>query len=199
MSTAIGLIGGIASGKSQASQYFRELGIEVIDTDQVARDLVAKRTSLLQKITAHFGGTLLLASGELDRSALRALIFKDQEAKRWLENLLHPVIRETVAERVSHSKSPYCIVAIPLLKRREDYPFLKRILAIETPEDLQIQRLQKRDQIDPDLAKKMVDQQPSNAERRAIADDIIVNYTDLSHLEREIQRFHVQYSQLIRG
>ncbi|MCX7122952.1 MAG: dephospho-CoA kinase [Gammaproteobacteria bacterium] len=193
MTAAIGLIGGIASGKSQASQYFRDLGIDVIDTDLIARELVQPGSALLGKVIAHFGEDFLLPSHELDRFKLRSLIFQDPHAKIWLENLLHPAIRNEVAAQVKKSQSAYCIVAIPLLKRRKDYPFLNRILSIETSDDLRIQRLQKRDQIKRDLARKMIDQQATDAERRVIADDVIVNDSDFHTLKEKIQALHARY------
>ena len=187
MSYAIGLIGGIASGKSAAEKCFRAIGIEVIDTDQIARDLVAPGTPLLQHIATHFGPTILHASAELNRAALKALIFQDPQAKIWLETLLHPAIRLEAEARAKAATSPYCIIAIPLLKRREDYPFLQKIIMLDLPLDLQIQRLQQRDHIDLALAQKILAQQPSRAERLAIADEVIHNDQDLNHLNSEIK------------
>ncbi len=191
---AIGLVGGIASGKSQVADYFRELGIEIIDTDQIARELVQPGSALLAEIVRHFGRQMLLESGELDRARLRQRIFEDQEAKRWLEHLLHPAIREEAEKRVQQNQGPYCIVAIPLLAKRQDYPFLSRILWVDAPIELRLQRLQERDHIDAALAQKMLAQQPSANIYRSLADDLLVNDQDCTNLQRKVKILHAQYS-----
>jgi dephospho-CoA kinase len=190
MSTAIGLIGGTASGKSEAAHCFQALGIDVIDTDQIAKELVAPGTAMLQKITTYFSPAILLPSGALNRSALRNIIFQNPEAKTWLEHTLHPAIRKRVADLINTTKSPYCIVSIPLLKNRQDYPFLKQIIMIDVPEPVQIKRLQDRDKIDLILARQMLSQQPTRAERLKIADHIIMNDTNLQHLQSQIEALH---------
>ncbi len=187
-SRAIGLIGGTASGKSEAARCFQALGVEVIDTDQIARDLVASGMPLLAKLVDYFGADIMLKSGELNRSALRAVIFKNAAAKSWLETTLHPAIRLGAEARVQSAKSPYCIVAIPLLKDRQDYPFLQKIIMLDVSPELQLQRLQKRDHIDLELAQKMLSQQPSRTERLAIADYIIVNNQDIDSLNKKIKQ-----------
>lgn len=196
---AIGLIGGIAMGKSLAAEHFKALGIEVIDTDHIARALVAKGEPLLTQIQEHFGPALLSPTGELKRDMLRALIFKDPAAKSWLEALLHPAIRQRAKEAVAASASPYCLVAIPLLKAREDYPFLQRVLSIEAPEALQTQRLMARDHIAATLAATMIATQPSRAMRAALADDIIHNENTPEALAAQVLAYHRKYLALTKG
>ncbi len=189
----IGLIGGIASGKSVAAEYFEALGIPLIDTDDIARSIVKKGSPLLKTIKKHFGASILLFNGELNRKALRDLIFKDPEEKTWLESLLHPIIRTEVEKAVEKTEAPYCLVAIPLLKRRADYPFLKRILMVDIPLHLQIQRLMERDHIDERLARAMITSQPSRQWRLSLADEVIVNDNEPSFLQAQIKALHQQY------
>lgn len=186
---AVGLIGGIASGKSLASAFFKELDIQVIDSDQIARDIVAKGSPILTEIEKHFGHEVLLASGELHRSALRDLIFDNPTERIWLENLMHPVIRQKIDEAIDHAKSPYCVVAIPLLKRREDYPKLNKILLIDAPLELQLKRLVQRDHVSEELAFNIMAAQPLPEERLALADEVIINDGDEKTLFEKIKIF----------
>lgn len=194
--TPIGLIGGIASGKSLAAEYFEALGVPLIDTDQIARLIVKKGSPLLNTIAQHYGSSILLPDGELHRKALRDIILKNSEEKLWLETLLHPVIRQEVEAAIKNLGTPYCLVAIPLLKNREDYPFLKRILMLDTPMSLQLQRLMDRDHIDEALARTMILSQPSRQWRLSLADDVIVNDNDKAFLKTQVQDLHQKYLKL---
>lgn len=189
---AIGLIGGIATGKSVAAHFFQDKGIEVIDTDAIARKLTHKGSAILEKMVAHFGVEILDASGELNRQHLRALIFQNHQARHWLEALLHPLIRQAAELEALNTQSPYCLVAIPLLKRREDYPFLKKIIYIATPREAQIKRLMARDHIDIDSATRIIDAQPSDAEFRKIADIVIENKGTEAELNAQLNELHRQ-------
>lgn len=184
---AMGLIGGIASGKSLASQYFKDLGVDVIDSDQIAHEIVKPGTPILNDIVNHFGLSVLNEQGELNRAHLKALIFKDPSERLWLESLMHPVIREKIDAAIDAAKSPYCVVAIPLLKRREDYPKLSKILFLDIPIALQIKRLIDRDHVTEDMAKKIIASQPSRGERLALADIVIVNDGSVRDLLKKIQ------------
>ena len=166
----LGLVGGIAAGKSTAALFFQALGIEVIDTDIIARNLVSKDSPILKKISLHFGPEILTPSCELNRVKLRTLIFAHPEERLWLESLLHPLIRAQVQEQVLTSTSPYCVVAIPLLKKRADYPFLRKILFIATPRAQQIERLMARDPMTQEDAEAIIKVQPSQAEFKKISD-----------------------------
>lgn len=191
--TPMGLIGGIASGKSVAAKYFEALGIPLIDTDDIAHAIVKKGQPLLATIEKHFGFSILLPDGELNRKALRELIFKNPKEKTWLESLLHPIIRTEVEKALEKIEAPYCLVAIPLLKRREDYPFLKRIVMLDTPLHLQIQRLMDRDHIDKKLARTLITSQPSRQWRLSLADDVIVNDNSRDFLKMQVQDLHLEY------
>src|SRR6185437_11255956 len=155
----IGLTGGIGSGKSTVAALFKEYGIELIDADLIAREAVSPQSPALKKIAKRFGERLIDADGSLNRRALREIIFQDQPSRIWLEALLHPLIRDEIIKRSKAAKSPYCITVIPLLKLREDYPILNRILVVDAPESLQISRIQKRDQVEEAQAKAIVDSQ----------------------------------------
>jgi dephospho-CoA kinase len=185
----VGLIGGIASGKSLASSHFKALGIEVIDSDQIARDIVMKGSPLLQSIANHFGQDVLQANGDLNRAQLRIHIFANPHERLWLENLMHPVIRQKIDAAIDAAKSPYCVVAIPLLKRREDYPRLKKILLIDAPAEMQLKRLITRDHIPAEFAQSIIDAQSLPHERLALADVVIINDGDEQALCEKIKDF----------
>lgn len=186
---AVGLIGGIASGKSLASQYFQQLGIEIIDSDQVAREIAKPGSAVLKQIAEHFGKEILTAQGELNRPLLKEKIFADPLERLWLENLMHPVIREKIDTAITKAKSPYCVVAIPLLKSREDYPKINHVLFIDIPVTLQIQRLQARDQISATMAEEIIKTQPAREIRLHLADTIIMNDASPESLFKKIAAF----------
>jgi dephospho-CoA kinase len=195
----VGLTGGIASGKSTVASLFADLGIEIIDADIIARELVAPGKPALAAIVAHFGESLLTADGHLNRRALREKVFHNPKQRLWLENLLHPPIREELNARATQAKGPYCILAIPLLTDRKHYPLIKRVLLVDAPEHLQLQRVQQRDQISLVQAKAILTAQSSRETRLALADDIIVNDGDLSQLSTQVQAYHQRYSQYGRS
>ena len=186
---AIGLIGGIATGKSLASQYFKELGVEVIDADQIAHDLVAQGQPQLQAIVNHFGAKVLTPAGTLNRPALRDIIFQKPQERFWLESLLHPIIRQRIDHAIDQAKGFYCIVAIPLLRKREDYPKLQKILALNVNPAIQMQRVLTRDHMTPELAEKIIAAQPSLTDTLALADYRIDNNESPEHLKKQIQYF----------
>lgn len=189
----IGLTGGIASGKSAAAEHFATLGVPVIDADQIARELVEPGKPALERICERFGKTILLDNGDLNRPALREIIFKDARARHDLEAILHPLIRETIIQRIDELDAPYCVVVIPLLAESEDWAMLDRRLVIDCPEDLQLERLQQRDRLDPEQANRILAAQASREQRKAIADDIIDNSHDLAHLQRAVEQLHEKY------
>lgn len=185
---ALGLIGGIAAGKSLASHYFKELGITVIDADQIAREIVAKDTPLLIEIAKHFGAEIITPEGHLNRKALRDIIFESPGERLWLESLLHPVIREKIDHAIDKAPEPYCVVAIPLLKRRDDYPKLQKILMIDIPYELELERLIQRDGLSVTLAETIIKSQPSRAERLQLADIVIQNSGTEAELFAKIKK-----------
>ena len=148
-SMIIGLTGGIGSGKSKAATHFAELKIEIIDTDVLAREAVAKGAVALEKIAHHFGDTILKADGNLNRKLLRKTIFSDPSEKKWLESLLHPMIHSRIVSLLSKPRSTYCILMSPLLLETQQKGLVHRILVIDVDQDTQLTRTLQRDGGDP--------------------------------------------------
>lgn len=192
----IGLTGGVASGKSAATTRFQTLGVDVADADLAAREAVAIGSPGLTEVVAAFGTGILQADGSLNRAALRRRVFADPSARRHLEALLHPRVRVLLRQQCAQARSPYAVAAIPLLAEgggRAGYPWLRRILVIDVPLRLQRQRLMQRDQADATLADAMIAAQASREQRLAIADDVIVNDSDLDALHRQVDALHRRY------
>lgn len=190
----IGLTGGIASGKSAAAAVFAGLGVPVIDSDVIAREVVAPGSPGFAAIRARFGEGVLQADGQLDRRALRAQVFADPTARRELEALTHPLIRERMAAQSAAAGGPYQIHAIPLLveggARR---PGIDRVLVIDCPEEIQVQRVMARDRVDEAGARAVLAAQASRAQRLAAADDVIVNDQGLETLREAVITLHQRY------
>ena len=192
----IGLTGGIGSGKSTVSQLFADRGVPIIDADAVARDVVAPGTQALQQIIDKFGPELVNADGQLNRSRLREIIFADPHHRHWLEALLHPLIRTDISAQIDALAYPYCIVVIPLLIESQPNDRIQRILVVDCPEQLQLERTAARDNTSLSNAKMILTQQASRQQRLAAADDVIKNDQDLSHLEQQVEKLHQHYLQL---
>lgn len=188
----VGLTGNIASGKSTVASLFKRHGIDVINADDVSRSVTKPGESALEKIVEHFGDAIL-DNGHLNRRKLRTIIFNDANERHWLESLLHPIIREKIKEAVSSSKSPYCLVEIPLLPDRKDYPYIDRILYIEAPREVQIERLMKRDHSTRDEALAILNTQSHEDDHRRIADDVLINNGPLSDLKKEVNKRHAKF------
>lgn len=174
----IGLTGGIASGKSEAVRCLAHHALPVVDTDLIAREVVAPGTPGLAAVTDTFGPTVLAADGTLDRSALRRRVFDDPAARRTLEDLLHPRIRAAASQRLAElAAAPGVVLVVPLLAEHYSVwrPLLDRVLLIDCDESTQFARLSARDAIGADLAHAMLAAQASRDQRRAIADDIVAN------------------------
>ena len=189
----LGLTGGIGSGKSVASDYFAKLGIKIVDTDIVARQVVEPGTIALDEITAHFGTDIIQADGTLNRTALRAQVFADKKEREWLESLLHPLIRKTTLQELESADSAYVILVSPLLIESGRHQLADRILVIDSPESLQLSRAQLRDNNDEHQIKAIMKTQYSRAERLAQADDVVVNDADIPPLQRQLDLLHAQY------
>ncbi|MGE3919364.1 MAG: dephospho-CoA kinase [Gammaproteobacteria bacterium] len=192
----IGLTGGIGSGKSIVSEQFKKLGAGIIDTDQIAKELVTKGKPALAEIAKHFGREILDEQGHLNRMLLRDKIFNNLEEKQWLENLLHPMINEEIANQLKETKAPYCIIVIPLLFETNYSDFIQRVLVVDSPEQLQIERASKRDQSSEANIKKIICHQISRTERLARADDVIINDSTLDNLEKQVTALHEKYMKL---
>ncbi len=172
----VGLTGGIASGKSTISQLFADLGVSVIDTDIISRQLMQPGQPALQQTLEHFGDSIALPDGSLNRARLRQRIFNNQKDKQWLEALLHPLIRQqTLAEADRNADQPYCLIVVPLMYETGFDRLMDSVIAIDCPVDSQKARLIKRDSIDDALAERMLQAQLDNPERLLRADWIIHN------------------------
>jgi len=194
----IGLTGGIGSGKSTVAAEFKKLGVSVIDLDQLARDVVQTGTPALNKISDHFGEQILLESGELDRAELRNIIFGDAKEKEWLENLLHPLIRERQLELESRSTSPYLVIEIPLLVENIEAQKVDRILVVETPREDQVLRTMARSQLSESEVNDIISGQATAEERRAVAQDRIDNSGSISELAAQVETLHISYCELAK-
>jgi dephospho-CoA kinase len=194
----VGLTGGIGSGKSTVSNLFEKLGVSIIDTDLISRELVEPGRPALQQLADHFGQDVLNADGSLNRGHLRQHIFGHPEERHWLESLLHPLIRQEVQHRIQSDQGLYTIVVIPLLTEnyRQDYPFLDRICVVDCEDSLQLARTTTRDGISPELAAQMLKSQLSREVRLTLANDIITNNHDLSALELQVMALHQKYLNL---
>jgi len=192
----IGLTGGIGSGKTAAANYFAELDVPVIDTDELAREVVHPNSDAINKIQEHFGMHVINNDGSLNRKALGEIVFSKPTEREWLEELLHPKIRQLAAERIAALTEPYCILVIPLLVESEPHPLVDRILVIDCPEELQIARVQQRDHSEKAMIQQIIQAQADRQHRLAAADDIIVNDQDLEQLQAQVTSLHQQYLQL---
>ena len=195
----IGLTGGVASGKSAVAAEFAVLGVHVADADLAARDAVAIGSPGLAAVVAAFGSKVLDASGALDRAAMRRRIFDDEAARRTLEDIVHPQVRAALRSECEAAPGPYAIAAIQLLAEgggREAYPWLDRILVVDVPVEVQVERLLRRDGIDRTLAERMVAAQATRAQRLAIADEVLLNTGALSALPDQVAELDALYRAL---
>ena len=185
----IGLTGGIASGKTEVTRRFEALGIVVADADLAAREAVAIGSDGLADVVDMFGVNVLAADGSLDRPAMRVRVFNDADARKRLEGIIHPHVRELLHAACANAGTPYAIAAVPLLAEsggRKAYPWLQRILVIDVPEAMQLQRLLQRDGIDENLARRMMSVQASRQQRLAIADDVVANDGPIAQLDAHV-------------
>jgi dephospho-CoA kinase len=189
----IGLTGGIASGKSTVANLFAALGVPIVDTDLLSREVVASGSPLLGEITGHFGAEVLAADGTLNRHELRKRIFADPAERQWLEALLHPAIRELTDARCEAAAGPYVIVAIPLLAETRGAARFDRVLVVDCDPELQLARLTARDGTPRKEAERMLAAQASRADRLSVADDVIHNDGDLASLRDQVEKLHRKY------
>jgi dephospho-CoA kinase len=192
----IGLTGGIGSGKSTVAKAFAKQGITIIDTDEIAREVVAPKTPGLKKIAAHFGRDILDKNGELQRKKLAAIVFAKPAERRWLENLLHPLIRKKTKALLKKVTSAYCIVIIPLLAETKPNPFIQRALVVDAPTAQRSKRTQQRDKLSVQQVKKIIGSQVTRKQRLALADDVIKNNRDLHYLKTQVLSLHKKYLSL---
>jgi len=195
----LGLTGGIGSGKSAVAEQFGRLGVHWVDADHAARWVVEPGKPALQRIVEHFGDAVLTPTGELNRAALRAQVFGNADERKWLEQLLHPLIRQEIAEHLARAQSSYSILVSPLLIEAGQYRQTNRVLVVDVPESLQVQRAMRRDQSSEAQIRAILSAQASREDRLRHADDVLVNDRDLAWLEAEVQRLHDFYLTLRGG
>ncbi len=191
----LGLTGGIGSGKTLASDYLASLGIDIIDADLCARQVVEPGCPALAAIAEHFGADILDAGGALQRAQLRRIIFQDEAQKHWLEALLHPLIRACISTQLARSQSSYSVLVSPLLFESGQADFCQRTLLIDAPESLQLERTLKRDGGDIGQVQAIIASQWSRERRRARADDVLLNDGDREQFYAELERLHAAYLQ----
>jgi dephospho-CoA kinase len=189
----VGLTGGIASGKTTVANLFAALGVTIVDTDLLAREVVAPGTALLEEIAGHFGAGILSTDGSLDRRKLRGRVFADPAERRWLEERTHPAIRELTDQRTAAAKGPYSMVAIPLLVETTGQHRFDRVLVVDCDPELQIARLMARDGITREAARSMLGAQVSREERLEVASEVIHNDGDMTGLRDQVARLHREY------
>jgi len=192
----VGLTGGIASGKSTAAKFFGALGVPIIDTDQLARDVVEPGQPPLERLVERFGRSILTPDGHLDRPALRNIVFSDPKARADLEALTHPAIGAAVEARSAEAGGPYQILVIPLLVEKSLGAQLDRVLVVDCDEDLQIRRLQARDGSTLEQARAILNAQASRPARLKAAHDVIKNDGDRGAVRDQVATLHGRYLQL---
>ncbi len=193
----IGLTGGISSGKTTITKLFTQHDIDIVDADIIAREIVVPNTYAYNEIVNKFGNVILEKDGYLNRAKLRQLIFQDPQLKKWLEILTHPIIIDTIKQRIQQAASPYCILVAPLLLETNNQYLVNRLLVIDCDRELQIERTMQRDNCSLQQAENIISQQLKNSQRLAHADDIIVNNSDLANLEKQVNKLHLAYLQLV--
>jgi dephospho-CoA kinase len=192
----IGLTGGIASGKSTVARLFGAHGVPIIDTDQIARDVVEPGQPPLERLVERFGTGILTPDGHLDRPKLREIVFSDPMARADLEALTHPAIGSAVEARSAAAGGPYQILVIPLLVEKGLGARVERVLVVDCPEEMQIERLQARDGSTLEQARAILNAQTSRAARLKAAHDVILNDSDITALEEQVSALHKHYLQL---
>jgi dephospho-CoA kinase len=189
----IGLTGGIGSGKSTVCDLFHKLGVPIIDSDKIARELVAPGTPALEQIARLFGAQLLLEDGSLNRGKMREIVFANKDKRKQLEAILHPLIRQEMERQISLLNTPYVILAIPLLLEKGWQQQLDRVLVIDCSEELQRQRARERDGSSAKTIEQIIASQIPRDRRIAAADDLIDNSGSRDSLRKQIETLHHRY------
>ena len=193
--SVIGLTGGIGSGKSTVARMFGALGVHWVDADDVARQVVEPGTQALRAIADHFGESILQGNGELDRAALRQKVFEDPEQRRWLEGLLHPIIRQELIRQLSPEdyNLPYVMLVSPLLLETNQHELVERIVVVDVPEETQINRTMTRDGNSREQVERILAAQMPRAARREKAGAIINNAQPLERVEASVHALHQRF------
>lgn len=189
----VGLTGNIASGKSTVALLFNQLGTPVFNADNIAKEITLKGAIAYDDIVSHFGLCILNDNQQVDRKKLRDIVFANPKQRIWLEQLLHPKIRQQLESQVATCKAPYCVVEIPLLKEKKNYTYINRVLLVTCPIELQVKRIIARDQSTEAQALAIIATQPSLKERLKLADDILENIMDVNELKKAVELLHLNY------
>lgn len=192
----VGLTGGIGCGKTTVLELFKKLSVPVLDADLIARQLVEKGQPALVEIAQAFGDGILTADGSLDRARLREIVFSDTHRKQKLESIIHPLVFQSIESQLKQLTAPYCIICIPLLFETNQTAFVDRILVVDCPVEIQMERVKKRDKLPVKLIKSIIDSQVSRAYRLEKADDIIDNSASEATLAERVKNLHNLYFSL---
>lgn len=194
----VGLTGGIGSGKTTVSNMFHELGAKVIDADKITHELEDMGQPAYNEILKQFGPDVIDDKGQIRRGYLRQLVFNDRNLKKILEQIVHPLVRSEINQRIKNNDHPYCILSIPLLfEKKSDYN-IDRILVVDIPEELQIRRASSRDGVNRDDILKIIQMQADRGRRIENADDVIYNDEGLDSLRTNVRSLHDKYMHLAR-
>ncbi len=188
----IGLTGGIASGKTTVADFFKELGVPVINTDEISRQLTASDSPIIEKIVKAFGPQILL-DGNIDKLQLKKIVFADSKKRKLLENILHPGIKDEMFTQISQLNAPYVIVEVPLLIEAGWDKHMDQVLLTTAPKSVRIKRLIKRDKISLELAKKIISSQKKDKHKKKFADDVVNTDQSLKKLKSIISSLHRKY------
>ncbi|MFT4561573.1 MAG: dephospho-CoA kinase [Gammaproteobacteria bacterium] len=189
----VGLTGGIGSGKSAVCREFERLDVPIVDADIASREVVALGTTGLLAVVTAFSTDILNTEGTIDRAKLRQLIFEDESKRKKLESILHPLIRDRINSQLEEIQSPYCILCVPLLVEKRGYENLDRILVIDCPIEIQIERVMARDDLTRVQVESIMQTQASREQRLRLADDIVENAAGLDSLRGPVEALHTKY------
>ncbi len=198
-SLVVGLTGGIGSGKTAVSDLFAAKGIDIVDADVIARQVVEPGSPALEKLVERFGPDALDPQGRLNRLFVREQVFKDAGNKTFIDGLLHPLIREQMLQQTQAATSPYCILAIPLLVENQLQSLVQRVLVVDVDEEVQVARASARDNQTAEQVRNILSNQASRAQRLAVADDVINNSGSLEALAQHVDKLHSQYLELAKN
>ena len=190
MNMVVGITGGIGCGKSSVTDQLKRLNVDIIDADIIAREIVEPGKFALRKIVEHFGKEVLLPDGSLDRAKLRVIIFSEKEKKDWLEDLLHPLIRDEIRTQIKSASSEYVVLSSALLLETGQKNLVDMVVVVDIPETLQIERTTLRDSNSSELVKKIINSQLKRDERLSRADIVIDNSNSLDELSSKIRKLH---------
>ena len=195
----IGLTGGIGSGKSAAATLFKDIGIDLIDADDLARDSLSIDSEGYKLFIEEFGDKYLDENKNINRELIRKLIFNDSDAKSKLENIIHPIVRSGIETFIKNKKSDYCIIVVPLIFETNSSKIYDRVLVIDCDVDVQISRTSKRDNQTKSDIENIINKQATREQRLSIADDVIVNNGSLDLLSNEVLKIHKKYLEIVKN